>query len=104
MVVDTKKRRRAKVRGVPPIDMALAAVLRRVREDRGLSQEAVARRADISLVTLARIEDSPQSPAKSSPTWWTVSQIAVALRLSLEELGRMVDMQREDEAEDNQDD
>jgi DNA-binding XRE family transcriptional regulator len=65
---------------------------------RGLSQEAVARKADISLITLARIEGSPDSPARSSPAWATFSQIAAALGLSLEELGRLVEAQRAEEA------
>jgi transcriptional regulator with XRE-family HTH domain len=85
---------------MPPVDRALAAVLRRIREDRGLSQEAVARKADISVVTLARIEGSPDTPTKTSPAWATVSAIAAAMSLPLEELGRLVERQRQEEPEE----
>jgi ribosome-binding protein aMBF1 (putative translation factor) len=56
--------------GVPapdqPVDTALAAILRRLREERGLSQEATAQAAGISLNTYSRIE-----LAQASPTWPT---------------------------------
>ena len=72
-------------RDLPP-DPALAAVLRRLREDRGLAQEAVAFRAGISTGAVARIE-----LAQSSPSWVTVRQIVKALDVSMGDLGKAVD-------------
>jgi transcriptional regulator with XRE-family HTH domain len=69
-----------------PSDPALAAVLRRLRTDRGLSQEAVAHRADISFTTLAKIE-----LGQSAPGWATVRAIARALDVTMGELGDAID-------------
>jgi transcriptional regulator with XRE-family HTH domain len=74
-------------RDLPP-DPALAAALRRLREDRGLAQEAVAFRAGISTGAVARVE-----LAQSSPSWVTVRQIAKALNVSLGELADAIDAQ-----------
>jgi transcriptional regulator with XRE-family HTH domain len=67
-------------------DPALAAVLRRLRTDRGLSQEAVAHRADISFTTLAKIE-----LGQSAPAWATVRAFARALGVTMGELGDAID-------------
>jgi transcriptional regulator with XRE-family HTH domain len=67
-------------------DPALAAVLRRLRAERGLSQEAVAHRAEISFTTLAKIE-----LGQSAPAWTTVRAIARALEISMGDLGTAVD-------------
>jgi transcriptional regulator with XRE-family HTH domain len=72
-----------------PVDVALAAVLRRLREARGLSQEATAQAAGISLNSYSRIETG-----QASPTWPTVRQIATALDVSMAELGAAVDAER----------
>jgi transcriptional regulator with XRE-family HTH domain len=72
-----------------PVDAALAAVLRRLREARGLSQEATAQAAGVSLNTYSRIE-----LAQASPTWPTVRAIAKALNVSMAELGAAVDAER----------
>ena len=72
-----------------PVDAALAAVLRRFREARGLSQEATAQAAGVSLNTYSRIE-----LALASPTWPTVRQIADALGVSMADLGAAVDAER----------
>jgi transcriptional regulator with XRE-family HTH domain len=69
-----------------PIDAALPAVLRRLREARGLSQEATAAAAGVALNTYSRIET-----AQSSPSWPTVRQIAVALDVTMAELGAAID-------------
>ncbi len=69
-----------------PIDPALPAVLRRLREARGLSQEATAIAAGVALNTYSRIELGQQSP-----TWPTVRRIARALDVSMAELGAAVD-------------
>ncbi|MGH2902792.1 MAG: helix-turn-helix domain-containing protein [Solirubrobacteraceae bacterium] len=73
---------------MPAADLALAAVLRRLRTDRGLSQEAVAHRAGISYTTLAKIELGTASPA-----WATVRSIADALGITLSELAAAVEAQ-----------
>jgi transcriptional regulator with XRE-family HTH domain len=76
---------RAVPRSLPP-DQALAAALRRLREDRGMAQEAVAFRSGISTGAIARIE-----LGQSSPAWVTVRQIAKALGVSLSELAAAVE-------------
>lgn len=68
-------------RSVTPADPLLAQALRRLRLQRGLSQEAVAHRADISYTTLAKIESG-----RSNPTWTTVCRVAAALEVTLVEL------------------
>src|SRR5580692_5282153 len=52
-----------------PVDQALPAVLRQLRETRGLSQEATAQAAAIALNTYSRIERGQTSPA-----WPSVAQ------------------------------
>jgi transcriptional regulator with XRE-family HTH domain len=69
-----------------PVDRALPAVLRRLREARGLSQEATAIAAGVALNTYSRIE-----AARASPSWPTVRQIARALDVSMAELGAAID-------------
>ena len=65
----------------PAPDPVLATVLRRLREERGLSQEALAYKAGITAGSLGRIE-----LAQSSPAWATVRQIAKALDVTMKEL------------------
>ncbi len=67
-------------RSLPP-DLALAAALRRLREDRGMAQEALAFRSGVSTGALARIE-----LGQSSPAWVTVRAVASALGVSLRDL------------------
>jgi transcriptional regulator with XRE-family HTH domain len=62
-------------------DPALGAVLRRVRESQGLTQEGVAYRAGLTAGSYARIE-----LAQASPAWSTVRRIARALGVSLVEI------------------
>jgi hypothetical protein len=64
----------------PAPDPALAVVLKRLREDRGLTQEALAFKSGVSISSLGRIE--------------TVRQLAAALGVSMGELGSMVDVER----------
>ena len=75
-------------RSLPP-DLALAAALRRLREDRGLAQEALAFRSGISTGAIARIE-----LGQASPAWVTVCSIAAALDVSLVELAKAVEAER----------
>lgn len=60
----------------------LAENIRRLRKNKGLSQEKLARLADISNNTLIKIE---QGIAKE-PTITTVSKVASALGVSIDEL------------------
>ena len=60
----------------------LAENIRRLRKKKGLSQEKLARLADISNNTLIKIE---QEVAKD-PTITTVTKIASALEVSIDEL------------------
>ena len=60
----------------------LAENIRRLRKKKGLSQEKLARLADISNNTLIKIE---QGIAKE-PTITTVSKVASALGVSIDEL------------------
>jgi len=69
-----------------PIDQALAHTLRRLREERGQSQEDVAQSAGITLAALARIERG-----QTNPRWTTVRRILGALEVSLTELGSRLD-------------
>jgi len=62
--------------------MKIADNLKRYRADRGLSFEKVARRADLSLNTIVKIE----SGVNKNPTIDTLSKIANALNVSVDEL------------------
>jgi transcriptional regulator with XRE-family HTH domain len=73
-------------RASPGADKALARALRRLREERGLSQEDLALRSSLSPGSLARIE-----LAQSSPAWATVREIGRALDVSIVELANAVD-------------
>jgi len=70
-------------------DCALASVLRRLREQRGQSQEQLGYRAGLTAGALARIE-----LAQSAPAWATVLDIAQALELSLVDLATAVEDER----------
>ncbi len=67
-------------------DPALATVLRRMRVERGATQEALAYRSGITTGSLARIE-----LGQASPAWTTVRQIAKALDVSMAELAAAVE-------------
>jgi transcriptional regulator with XRE-family HTH domain len=69
--------------------MALAATLRRLREEKGETQGALAYKAGIATGSLARLE-----LGQSSPGWGTVLQIAAALGVSLPELVDAVEAER----------
>jgi transcriptional regulator with XRE-family HTH domain len=61
-------------------------VLRRLRVERGATQEALAYRSGITTGTLARIE-----LGQASPAWATVRRIVEALDVSLVELASAVE-------------
>lgn len=63
-------------------DPALAALLRRLREERGITQEELACGAGVTMSALSRIERGLNSPG-----WETVTRISRALEVSLVELG-----------------
>jgi transcriptional regulator with XRE-family HTH domain len=67
----------------------LAAVLKRLREDRGMTQEALAFKSGVSISSLGRIE-----MGRTSAAWTTVVQLADALDVSMGELGAAVDAER----------
>lgn len=56
--------------------------IKKLREKKGLSQEKLARLADVSNNTIVNIESGKQT----NPTIETVSKIAKALDVSIEEL------------------
>lgn len=70
-------------------DAALSATLRHMREERGISREALAFRAGVTASALARIE-----LAQTAPGWDTVCRLARALGVTLVELGAAVEAAR----------
>jgi transcriptional regulator with XRE-family HTH domain len=67
-------------------DQALAATVRRMRVERGDTQEDLAHRAGLTVAAFARIERG-----HANPTWTTVRRIAVALEISLVTLAEAVE-------------
>jgi transcriptional regulator with XRE-family HTH domain len=62
-------------------DLVLASLLKRLREERDITQEQLAFDAGITVSALSRIERGLNSPG-----WTTVNQIAKALGVSFVEL------------------
>ncbi len=60
----------------------LAQNIRKLRQKKGLSQEKLARLADISTATLVKIE----AGIAKEPTITTVTKIADALEISIDEM------------------
>jgi transcriptional regulator with XRE-family HTH domain len=73
-----------------PRDPELGRALRRMREAREMTQEAVSHAADLTLGAYGRIERSEVAPA-----WPTVRAIARGLGVSMRELGAEVDRERQ---------
>jgi transcriptional regulator with XRE-family HTH domain len=69
-----------------PTDPALGRAVRRLREERGLTQEELASRAGTTFGTVSRMES-----AKSAPAWATVRAVATALDVTLGELATAID-------------
>lgn len=67
-------------------DPALGAAVRKLRTERGLTIEALAIRAGVTISTISQLER-----AKSEPGWMTVRRVAEALGLSLAEFGEAVE-------------
>jgi transcriptional regulator with XRE-family HTH domain len=70
----------------PTADQALAAVLRGLREAKGVTQETVAFNAGLTTRSLQKIERG-----HTSPEWATVRRIAKALDVGLVELAQAVE-------------
>jgi transcriptional regulator with XRE-family HTH domain len=70
-------------------DEALAAVVRRLRTERGETQEDLAHKAGLTVAAFARIERGD-----ANPTWTTVTRIAAALEVTLAALGEAVENAR----------
>jgi DNA-binding XRE family transcriptional regulator len=64
-------------------DPGLARAVSETRIERGMTREDVAPKADVTLNTIARIEQ-----AKSNPTWDTLRRIATALDITIAELAK----------------
>lgn len=64
----------------------LGAALRELRIKQGMTQEAVAQAASITVAHLSAIERG-----HANPTWGAVTAIAGALDVSMGELGKLVD-------------
>jgi transcriptional regulator with XRE-family HTH domain len=67
-------------------DPALASTVRRIRVERGDTQEDLAHRAGLTVAAFARIERG-----HANPTWTTVRRIAIALEISLANLAEAVE-------------
>jgi transcriptional regulator with XRE-family HTH domain len=76
----------------PDADQALAVVLRRLREERGETQEDLGYQVRLTAGSLSRIEQGQANPA-----WSTVRKIAEGLGVTLAELAKAVE-QEEDHA------
>jgi transcriptional regulator with XRE-family HTH domain len=70
-------------------DRVLASTLRRLRQERGETQEELAHKARLTVAALARIERGVANPA-----WTTVKRIAAALEISLTALAEAVERDR----------
>jgi transcriptional regulator with XRE-family HTH domain len=71
-------------------DSTLGVVLRRLREERGLSQETLAFHAGVTAGTLARLE-----LGQSDPSWSTICAVAQALDVRLREIVTAAETQQE---------
>jgi transcriptional regulator with XRE-family HTH domain len=65
---------------------ALGKAIRQLREERGMTQEALAQAAGVTVGHLSTIERG-----HSNPTWATVKAIAAALDVSMVELAKRTD-------------
>jgi transcriptional regulator with XRE-family HTH domain len=66
-------------------------VLRQLREERGLSQEALAFHAGVTTGTLARLE-----LGQSDPSWSTIRSVTKALDITLIELATAIEAHHDD--------
>jgi transcriptional regulator with XRE-family HTH domain len=74
---------------MPPRDepqTALGAAIRQLREECGLSQEAVALAADVHQTWLSRLESGTLNPS-----WGMVTRLAAALGLEVSDVAKAVE-------------
>jgi transcriptional regulator with XRE-family HTH domain len=64
--------------------LALGKAVRQLRQERGVSQEALAYEAGVTSGTLSLIERG-----RSNPTWGTVKGIAAALSTTIDEVAAL---------------
>ena len=62
--------------------MSIASNVKKIRAEKGLSLEKVARLADLSLSTVVKIEDG----TNQNPTINSLSKIAIALEVRVDDL------------------
>lgn len=67
--------------------VALGEVIKQLREDRGLSQEAVALKADVHQTWLSRLECGTLNPA-----WGMVGRVAGALGVEVSDVAKAAEM------------
>jgi transcriptional regulator with XRE-family HTH domain len=65
---------------------ALGKAIRQLREERGLTQEALAQEAGVTVGHMSMIERG-----HSNPTWATAKGIAKAIGVSMSELAQLAD-------------
>ncbi|HTB69983.1 MAG TPA: helix-turn-helix transcriptional regulator [Solirubrobacteraceae bacterium] len=70
----------------PRLDPALGVAVRQLREEHGVTREALAFKADITISSLARVE-----LVQTTPGWDTVRSIASALGVSLVDFAAAVE-------------
>ena len=70
--------------------VSIGAWLRRVRHERGMSQEQVALAAGVAVTTYARIERSVTASQPTNTTIGTFVRLAVALEVTPMELAELV--------------
>jgi transcriptional regulator with XRE-family HTH domain len=75
-----------------PPDQVLAAVLKRLRQERGITQEQLAFDTALTVSALSRIERG-----LNNPTWTTVRSIAKALGMSMTDIVTAVEQVDHDE-------
>jgi transcriptional regulator with XRE-family HTH domain len=81
-----------------PPNLALAAAIRRLREERGETQEAVIHRSGLSVTAYVRTERGVSNPA-----WTTVLKIAAALGVTITELAQATEEARRELAQTDED-
>jgi transcriptional regulator with XRE-family HTH domain len=67
-------------------DPVLSATVRRLREESGVTREALAKEAGVTVGALARIE-----LAQAAPSWDTFKRVAGALDLSITQLAAAIE-------------
>ena len=67
--------------------MSVGMAVRRMRAERGITQEALAFKADVTIATTSRIERG-----ETEPKWGTVRRLAAALDVTVGELAAEDDM------------